>query len=222
MLLIAFTLAILLIAVSICLVRIWRKKKSSSRKQQKATTNNNKKSLIASNSNNDPHRETRELMVNVENSSDIVRTPAATPRSRISHNNQQQPLPPPPSKTHYYHHHQSPHNLITTSTNRLNYHPEQHHQQLNYSTSNKSMKTCENDESGGEQSKPLLGPKKFVISRSNLNANNSGSEISEASTNNDENSKMTLLTGISEPGANNSNKCNYNPPPAVNSQICYF
>lgn len=212
MLLIAFTLAILLIAVSICLVRLWRKKKSSSRKQKQKTATNNKKSLVASSSNNDP-QVTRELMVNVENSSDIVRTPAATPRSRLSHN--QQPLPPPPSKTHYYHH-QS--HLIATSTNRLNYHPEQ---QLNYSTS-KSMKTCENDESGGEQSKPLLGPKKYVISRSNLNANNSGSEISEASTNNDENSKMTLLTGISEPGANNSNKCNYNPPPAVNSQICYF
>lgn len=79
--------------------------------------------------------------------------------------------------------------------------------------------------------KPLL--KKFVISRTNLNANQSGSEISESSMNNDENSKSTLLTGFSEVNNNNNNSnrgvaagggvgngnANFLP---VNNQICYF
>lgn len=99
----------------------------------------------------------------------------------------------------------------------------------------KTVGAAGNAADDGEFTKPLLGPKKYVItSRSNLNAqqnnNNSGSEISEttSTTNNDENSKSTLLTGFSE--LNNSATRVALPPtqpansflPAVNNQICYF
>lgn len=104
--------------------------------------------------------------------------------------------------------------LILKINNPVNLKPN--NERINEANGKLHIDNTRNHHLNNEYNKPLLGPKKYVISSTNLNANNSGSEISESS-NNDENSKSTLLTGFSD--LNNSTRLNFM---GVNNQICYF
>lgn len=200
----ALILAILFIITSICFIKILkRSKKSKPRrrveryKPKKSSALNRQSAQLHSLG---QHHQHQELIVHLNESPSSLPRPTTATSTTIT------------AATRTSRH------QLSSSANRLNMPVNEN----NYSSTRSAKTTSGTVGADGDYSKPLLGPKKYVISRSNLNANHSGSEISETSTNNDENSKSTILTGFSDQLNNSATgrAANYLPP--LNSQICYF